>query len=225
MSAIDPPEKKGRGCLFYGCLISLIGVVILLVAVLLIARYFINVANTKIAEYTETQPMAFPKTEISADDLKKLQQRVDTFYAAVNANSNTPPLVLTARDLNALIGASTNVEGLKDMCYVDIEGDTVKGELSLPLGKFFKLPFVHFKGRYLNGVGTFKVGVTNHVLSVRVESLEVKGKPLPPEFMSQLQGKNMADDYNENPTNAAAMSRFESIEVKDGKVTVKPKSP
>jgi hypothetical protein len=181
------------------------------------------VANAKIAEYTEAQPMNFPKVDMPVDQLKLLQARVDAFNTAMEAHSNTPPLVLTSQDINALLASSTNFKDFKGMCYVDIEGNLIKGELSLPLEKFFRFPFVHFKGRYLNGTGTFTVGVTNQMLSVYVQTLEVKGKPLPPEFMAQLQGKDMAADFNKNPTNTAALSRYESIEVKDGKITVKAK--
>jgi len=56
-----------------------------------------------------------------------------------------------------------------------------------------------------------------------VQSLEVKGKPLPPEFMTQLNEKDMAEDVNKT-TNATPPNRYESIEVKDGKITLKAKA-
>ena len=184
-------------------------------------RYVAGVANAKIAEWTETQPMTFPKVEMPAEELQALQQRVAAFNSAMEAHSNAPPLVLSSRDVNALMAGSTNIPGLKDMCYVEIEGDRIKGELSLPLGKYFRFPFVHFKGRYLNGAGTFQVAVSNEALSVYVQSLEVKGKPLPPEFMAQLSGKDMAADFNKNPSNAVTMSHYESILVTNGTIIVK----
>jgi hypothetical protein len=168
--------------------------------------------------------MTFPKVEMPAEELRALQQRVAAFNSAMEAHSNAPPLVLSSQDINALMASSTNFKDLKDMCYVEIEGDKVKGELSLPLGKYFRFPFVHFKGRYLNGTGTFKVAVSNEELAVYVQSLEVKGKPLPPEFMMQLQGKDMAADFNKNPSNAVTISHYESLLVTNGTIIVKAKA-
>jgi hypothetical protein len=223
MSATDSPEKKRHGCFYYGCLVLAVVGLLAVVIIFLGFRYVGGLINAKLDQFAENQPMMFPKVEMPAGELKQLQQRMDAFGAAMQAHSNAPPLVLTSRDLNALIASRTNSDELKDICYVDIQGDIVKGELSLPLGKYFRFPFAHFKGRYLNGVGTFKVGVTNQELSVYVQSIEVKGKPLPGNLMMQIQSKNWAEDFNRDPTNAAVLGHFESIEVKDGKVTVKTK--
>ena len=68
------------------------------------------------------------------------------------------------------------------------------------------------------------MAVSNEALSVYVQSLEVKGKPLPPEFMMQLQGKDMAEDFNKNPSNTVRMSHYESLLVTNGTIIVKAKA-
>ena len=223
MSAMDPPEKKRHGCFFYGCMTLLVIFFLAAVGGFLLVRYVAAKLNAQIAQYTDTQPMVFPKVEVSAAELGALQNRLAAFSSAVDAHSNMPPLVLSSADINALLESNTNFQALKDKCYVEIVGGEVKGQISLPLEKEFRVPLLHFKGRYLNGAGMFNVTLTNGALSVYIQSLEVKGKPLPEEFMAKLRGKNMAEDYNNNSTNAAAMSKFESIEVKDGKIIVKAK--
>jgi hypothetical protein len=198
-----------------------------------VTRYIVNTINGKIEQYTETAPMKFPTVDISADELKSLQERLARFDKDSEAHTNTPPLVLTGREINALLANSPDFKEYKDKCYIDIDGDKVKGEVSLPLEKYFKVPLVNFKGRYLNGAGQFKVGVSNHKLSVYVLSLEVKGKPLPEDFMAQLRGKDMAAEIANSQTNRpkqnnnltnANVSRYESIDVKDGTVTLKAKT-
>ena len=223
MSAIEPPEKKGHGCIFYGCITLLAFFLITAIAGVLGIRYVAGRLNEKIMQYTDSQPMALPKTDMTEEELRALQARLAGFNNAVDGHSNTPPLVLNSADINALLASSTNFKGLKDKCYVEIAGDEIKGQISLPLEKEFRIPLLHFKGRYLNGSGTFKVTLTNDELSIFIQSLEVKGKPLPEDLMGKLRGKNLAEDYNSNPTNAATMGKYESIEVKDGKITVKAK--
>ncbi len=89
--------------------------------------------------------------------------------------------------------------------------------MSIPL----HLPFV--KGRYLNGAASFKASLENGVLIVTAHSIEVKGKPLPEPFMSQLRNENLAKDAYRDPKNAESLRKIESIEVKDGKLTIKPR--
>lgn len=168
--------------------------------------------------------MTFPKEEMPAEQLQALLARVKAFNDAEAAHSNAPPLILNSADLNALITSSTNFKGLKDTVYVELSNDVIKGEVSLPLWKYFRVPFVHTQGRYLNGMGTFKVGVTNELIAVYVQSLEVKGKSLPAEFMMQIQGKNMAEDFENNPTNAAKMNHYQSIDVTNGNLIIKGKA-
>lgn len=224
MSAIDPPQKKRHGCLFYGCITVIFLASVAAIVFFFGVRYFVNLANQKIMEYTEAQPVVIPKEDMPEKELRKLQDRVAAFSNAMDAHSNTPPLVLSSRDINALMLSFTNFKDLKDMVHVDIEGDKIRGEVSLPLEKFFHIPFVHTKGRYLNGTGTFTVGVVSNLPAVYVQSFEVKGKPLPPEFMKGLKGQNMAEDFEHMPTNSTATGEYESIEVKDGNVTIKAKS-
>jgi hypothetical protein len=146
MSAIDPPEKKRHGCLFYGCITLIVFVLVVAVAAFFAVRYIAGVANAKIAEYTDTQPMVFPKVDLPAGELEKLKARVDAFNTAVEAHSNAPALVLTGPEINALLANNPDFKKLKDECFVEIVGDQVKGEISLPLEKYFRIPFVHTKG-------------------------------------------------------------------------------
>ncbi len=235
------PVPKRRGCFFYGCITSLVLCVVLALGVLLGVRFLLNKANAVIAEYTDTQPMAMPKEDMPAAELEALKKRYTDFQAALQGHSNTPPLVLTGRELNNLLqnvilpqaarsnntqNASADVNKLyREHFHVTLDGDKLKGQVSLPLGEWVRVPGVDTKGRYLNGAGVFSVALANDRLSVYIDSLEVKGKPLPEQFMTQLHSQNVAQDASRDPTNAAAISRFESIEVKDSKLIITPKKP
>ncbi len=218
----SPTPPKRRGCFFYGCVTCLVISFIIGITVFFGVRHVINSLNATIAEYTDTNAMALPKVEMPADELKKLHERIDAFDHALKAHSNAPPLVLTGRDINALLASSTNLNNLKDRFYVALEGDQVKGQMSLPLGDLFKIPLIHTKGRFLNGAGTFKAAVTNGSLFVTVRTLEVKGKPLPDKFMGSLQQQNIAANFN-NSTNSTILDRCESMKVTNGTIIIKAK--
>jgi hypothetical protein len=225
MSTIDPPEKKKPGCFFYGCITLLIFVFVMAIAAFFGVRYAAAKVNGLILEYSDSQPMALPKVEMPSKDLHALEDRVAAFNRAAMARSNTPPLVLNSDEINALLSMTTNFAGFKDRFYFKIEGSEIKGQLSLPMETEFRVPLLHFKGRYLNGTGTFRVMLTNDMLSVYLDSLEVKGKPFPERLMSKVRGSDLAGDFNNNRTNADILSHYESMEVKDGKMILKAKGP
>jgi hypothetical protein len=224
MSTDEPPKK--RGCFFYGCIVSLALFLFAVVCIGLFAWYGVHQLNALVDQYTDTAAMTLPKVDMPPEELAKLKAHVADFKQALNAHTNTPPLVLTSREINALMADSPQIKSmhLDNSFYVDLEGDHINGEVSLPLDQLPKIPFVHTAGRYLNGKGEFAAEVTNAMLSVTTISLEVKGKPLPPQFMASLQKNNLANSINQNPTNTAAMARFESIEVKDSTLIIRAKS-
>jgi hypothetical protein len=75
----------------------------------------------------------------------------------------------------------------------------------------------------VNATGVFDVGLTNKELNVMAESLLVKGKPLPTQFMRQIMGRNLAEKLNQDPKTVMGLSKLKSIEVKDGKLVVTAK--
>jgi len=151
--------------------------------------------------------------------VKKLQERVDAFSRAAEAHTNAPPLVLTGPEINALLANSTNE--LKNYVSVSVEGSEVKGQISLPLEKYFKIWMIHTQGRYLNGAATMTVALTNSTLLVKLDSLDVNGKPLPEKIMTGLRGQNMAANSNNDPRESEFISRFESIVVTNGTIILK----
>ena len=222
----DPqaPPPKRRGCFFYGCIISSALLLFIAVVVTIVVTSLVRTVNGYIAEYTEPTPMALPHADVPADELKKLNDRLADFNNAVTAHSNVPPLILTGPEINALLATSQQARNLKvnDKFFVTLEGEQVLGQVSMPLDQI-KFPFIKTSGRYLNGNGAFRVGVTNGLASVVIDSLTVKGKPLPNTAMAKLRQVNFADTFNANPTNAAAISRFESVTVSNSTMIIQPR--
>ena len=213
---IASPAPKRRGCLFYGCLTS---VVLLLLAVLLafLAARFVK---NKLNAYTDAEPLKMPKVEMTDAEFQTLQARVKTFASALEQGKALEALTLTERDLNALIARSSNTKELADKVHVSLNGNEIKGMVSIPLSRLGWLG----KGRYLNGDATFKVSLENGVLIVTTEEVRVKGVPIPESVMGPLRRENLAKDAYKDPKNAEAIRKVESIRVEDNQVTVKART-
>ena len=95
-----PPSKPARGCLFYGCLTGSVCLVAILVAFLLGLHQLRRMVN----EYTEAQPTPLPTVQMPPAQLDAAQRRLDGFIDAIRGGRPTPPLALTADEINALVG-------------------------------------------------------------------------------------------------------------------------
>jgi hypothetical protein len=209
------PPPRQRGCFFYGCIIASILAVLMLILVAVIGFVAYRALNQLVDQYTSTQPRDLPKVEMPAEERAALKDRVEAFRKAAEAGTPIQPLVLTSNDLNALIEEN---EQLKGKIYVSVEGDKLKGQISLPLD-LLKLSMV--RGRYLNGEADLKASLQEGVLIVTLDSIEVNGQRPPEEFLTQMRQQNLAKDVYKDSKHSEMIRKLESLEIKDGKIILK----
>jgi hypothetical protein len=214
----EPKPKRQHGCLFYGALVGIICLTAVLLA-LLLGLYEIR---KMINQFTDSQAMALPTVQMSQPEMEEVQRRFDSFVSAVRDGKPTTSLTLTGDDINALIAVNPDAKALRGKVYVSVEGDRVKGQVSIPLSEL-GLPF--FRGRYLNGSASFALSLQNGILRLSPDLIAVKGRPLPSIYMDKIRGQNLAQDANNDPRLSVALDHLESIQVKDSKVTLTPKQP
>ncbi|HVV71892.1 MAG TPA: hypothetical protein VHI52_10395 [Verrucomicrobiae bacterium] len=220
MDQAKPPPvatRPRRGCLFYGCLAGIVCLVAILVAGLL----GLHELRRMLDKYTDTKPLPLPAVTISQQDYEQLQRRVDNFRDDLKAGRQAQKLELSSNEINALIAQDPDFKALKGKVYVTIEGDRLGAQISLPMQEM-GLP--RFKGRYLNGKGTFALTLRNGILDVRAEELEVKGKPVPPTYMDAIKRQNLATGANDNPRASVGLNQLQGIEIRDGQLVLTPKN-
>ena len=213
----DQAAKPRRGCFFYGCISGLVLLVLVLGALMAGLHY----VKTLVNRYTDTQPMELPAVQMSQADVAKLKQGFEAFQQAVRDQRPTKPLTLTADDINALIASGSEQQPTRGKFYVSLEGEQVRGELSMPLQD---MGLNMFKGRYLNGKATFNLSFLNGMLSVTPQTLQVKGQPLPEAYMQQIRKQNLAAALTNEPSTAAVLKGLEDIQIKEGKLVIVPKA-
>src|SRR5262249_30518452 len=142
------------------------------------------------------------------------------FQDAVRTGRPTQPLTVSSDEINAFIQTDPNLARVKGKLYVTIEGDRLKGQVSIPLDD---LGLRLFKGRYLNGSGIFAVGLQNGNLVVTPDVLIVKGKPLPAVYMDKIRSQNLAENLNNNPRASVGLNHLQEIRVSDGRLVLVPK--
>ena len=216
----DNSRPRQRGCFFYGCVISSVLTVLLIIALAVLAFVLMRFFSGVVEEWTSPAPAELPRVQVSEEERQSVRERVDAFRKALEEGTATDPLVLTSDDLNALIEENSDLRG---RLFARVEGDKLKAQISFPLEKLLKIGM--FKGRYLNGEAELKASLSEGILVVTVETLEVNGKRPPEKFLSELRKQNLAKDAYKNPNNVKMIRRFESLVIKDGKIILKPHIP
>lgn len=170
-------------------------------------------------EYTASEAARLPSIQGTDAEASEVLKRIDDFSTALKANRQAAPLELTSRDINILIQKHQNWKELAGKAYVNIEGDKINGEISIPLEKLGDM----FKGRYLNGSAVFRVEMAAGRLMVFIDSLNVRGKTPPEEFMKPMRAENLAKDVNKDPEATALLDKLESLTVRNGVIRIVPK--
>ena len=214
---IESAPKK-RGCLLYGYVTAIILLVVTCVMLFIGYRLLKAKVDQGIAVYTDSVPVSVEREEVSPDRLKELQQRVANFQAALDQQDVRQELVLSASDLNALLAGDASFKEFRDKLHVFIDGDRIKGKVSMPLKDIGPLKL---NGRFLNGLASFKVSLEKGRLDVRLDEVEVKGRPLPAVVMNELKKQNLAQEAGRDPQTATRIEQFESIQIQDGKVILR----
>jgi len=209
---MQEPEKQGRGCLFYGCLI----LAILAVVVLLVVGGGAYWTYNYFKSFTADKPMDIPVVEAGPGEYEALKARVEAFKKALDEGKKAE-IALSGKDINLLIGNDPEWKDLKGRAHVTIEGDEIKADASIPIPKDAPV----FKGRYINGTIGMKVSLANGTLFLSPKTIVVNEKAVPDQIMKELQKQNFAAETCKDEDAAKAIEKFESIQVKDGKITIK----
>ena len=225
-------QKKG-GCgaaILIGCL-SL--VVLVPIGGYVGYRVLKSVLTSQAMRYTDEQPMEMPEVVVAAADAQAVVDRVKAFGEAVRANQPCDPLQLTSDDINILIQkAAGEAAGMPAKFHVVIEGNQMKGDMSLPMDVLATaakgVPMIGdilaaVRSRHLNVSGVFKINLSGGLMVIVMDDMTVRGEPLPESFMKEMRKKNLADNINADPKAAQAFEKFESISVRDGILEIVPK--
>ena len=212
----ETTPKRRRGCMFYGCIMGLLLLCVVLVAILAGWR----LAKKMITDFTDAQPMVLQKVQLPQSEFDALQRKIETFRDAVRLGQETNSLALSATEINALINSDPDLQELKGKLFVSFEGDQLQGQFSVPMEQI-GLPAFH--GRYLNGTGTFELAFRNGMVRIAPQTFVVHGKPVPEHYMDVIRKHNLAGNINHDARAQVAMDKLQDIKVKDGKLVIVPK--
>lgn len=247
---VAPKPASGNGrCLLWGCLLTVVFSLFLLVGGGFAAYWFYN---AQLQKFTDEQPAEIPIVEASEEEVEAILGRIEAFQSTLapdeSDSTTTPDDGVDAADAVAsdavADGAVTpdaapapptrelvltadeinaliaNEDQLRGRVFVEINDGELFGKISIPTDA---LP--GGKGRFFNADGRFDVSMENGVLVVRLVGASVNGEDIPPTVMEGFANENLAKDFYKDPKNAEMLRRFESIEVVDDSIRLTLREP
>ncbi len=215
-----PPKSNAGKYIGIGCL-----VIVLIFIGLGYAGYrmVVGLMNDVVAEYTDVEARELPAPMASRGESGATLDMFDEFVYSVKNDVAVESLALDAEQINQIINYHPEFAGVAEHVFIKINENLVSAEVSIPLDGLKEMSEL-FVGRYLNGAIELDLELKNERFEVYAESIEVNGKKIPEEYMSQFRTENLAKDFNKKRENKELIEKLESIEIEGGVVTVVPKN-
>lgn len=180
--------------------------------------------NNAVDRYTSTEPSIIAVERMSEEEWEVLEDRVDAFADAMDADEPAAPLILTEAEINALLLDAVG-DDLEDFALrVQLEENRFIADLSIPLQSEFEMgPWSRdLNGRYLNGQAVYDLRFADGELEARLISFTVNEKQIPQWIMSIVQDEFDADDVLRDPEMQEVLEKVESFIVEDDRVILTP---
>ena len=181
-SHVEPPPKRGMGCLGKGCLLLLVfGILLVIVGV---GGTFWSVRNVYLSDKPAPIPETTAPTETSpapgetsapapSERSAEVRERLDTMKKAARSHERTG-VELTASDINSLIAANRKSRGTAS---VGINDTALQAQFSIPLQRL-DVPFRNALGlgnRYLNATVTIVAPPGTNASNVQLSDVTLNG--------------------------------------------------
>jgi hypothetical protein len=109
---------------------------------------------------------------------------------------------------------------------VSIEGETLRIAISFPLNGKPRLAhegepgWIASDSRFLNGTLVARPQLLKHEVVLSLDAIEVPGKKVAPEFISQMSPYRITERYLTDPAIGPAMAKLTRVGIADGKVVL-----
>ncbi len=212
----DMPSKKSSW--MPACLIGCAVMAVVVLAITVAGAYLSYSAFQGSTEtYLDIKPVQLPVVAMSEGKKAATVQRFTQFQEAINTGKLPEQLELSGEELNIIAQHALKGINLAGSLYLSIKDDKLLGQVSVPSSALGPLAFLPGAGnKYVNGEVAFAVGLWQGGLNVTMEDMTVNGIPLPPQFLQGFRGQNLAQGI--------ALGQLDSVELKNGKLLVRPKA-
>ncbi|MEL7263786.1 MAG: hypothetical protein AAFP69_03095 [Planctomycetota bacterium] len=208
-----PPARHGGvggrfRLIFRGCLILLTagGLLLLMLGV----GAYVTIRR-QVSHFSSETAAPLPRVAMNQREIDDVRQQMQEIQQQLQQpESSLEKLVLTADEINRMIATDRK---LSKMLFVRIENDQLGGTVSVPADQ---MP--GGKGRFINADVTVQAELIDGSLHLSLDQAKVDGEIVPDWITAPFRGRNLAAAFNQLKENRKLIERFQSVEIRDGKV-------
>jgi hypothetical protein len=217
------PQKRGLGCLGYGCIIAVVIIFLTIGGLFFLARYAMRNA---VERFTTEQPLAVPTVMLDEATRAALGTKLGEFSRVMKDPTASGEFALTQNEVGGLLAGSP----LEGKAFIELSGDTVGGTFSFPLSALGQWdaarPLIgDYLNRYATGSAKAKLSVTNGVASVTLENLELNGQVFDGDALKEASEwvTGFANSKGEGSDDHSPLERFQSLRLENGTAVIRVK--
>jgi hypothetical protein len=227
MTAPKAPYEASARSPFAGCaiLIAAVGMMVFLIGFSIFALFK---QFSEIAKFTGEQPVPVEITSLDDQEpaLNDLAERLEKFRQDLAVDGEVS-LALSPDELNLAIATYDAFKELQGTLRVtEITGATMRLAISFPLNgkpRFARDEepgWIASDSRYLNATLVARPALLKKEVVLKIDTLEVPGATVPPEFIDQMSPYRITERYLTDPVLGPAMARLTRVALADGKLVL-----
>lgn len=212
----EPTAKKGKGCLYKGCFFSMAGMLLIMGIVMLKMFSMIKGAYDFKEEFISEEPMQVAVYTPSAPERAAVAGKVDALVSSLSQGTGSQ-FEFTDREINTVIAQSSLMQELGAKANVEIRGQSMTGDVSLPLES------IGWES-YFNCEFDVDVATDGGMLRLFFNDLKFGGQDVPKPLMNKV--NSLIGEAYKHPKVREVMQQSDLIEVQDNvlKIVTQAKS-
>ena len=219
--AQQAPQKRGFGCLGYGCIIAVVLITLTVGGIFWLAR---SAMRNAVLNFTTEQPVAVPTIALDDAARASLASKLDEFKRVMREPRASGEFVLSQSEL---VGALSETR-FNGTVFVELQGDTVATKFSFPLNALGQWeaakPIIgDYLDRYVSGSAHTKVSIVNGVADVTFNNLELNGQIFDGDALKEASEwvTGFVNSQAGNPEGHTRLNRIESGRIENGNAVVR----
>lgn len=196
------------GCVFGGLLM-------LMILAVVAAYFYLQHLRSSL---TATAPLDLAPAEVTPGQKRQLEKVYHQVRQALEQGKATEA-VLAGEDVNALLALAPETRAVSRRAAIALEGETAKATLSLPLDGVEGM-----EGRYLNGDFTFRLGVQDGKMQIRILSAVANQRRVPQYIIDKLNERDLGQEVARRLGGGSHLQRIDSLVIEGGQLKVRTKA-
>jgi hypothetical protein len=217
-------QKRGFGCLGYGCIIAVVIIVVTAGGIFWLAR---SAMRNAVENFTTEQPAAVPTIALDDGARAALSSKVEEFKRVMADPRATGEFAFSQSDLMGALGGTP----FNGKAFVELQGDSVSGTFSFPLRALGEWdaarPIIgDYLDRYVTGSARIKPSVTDGIATVTFEELVLNGQVFDGDALKEASEwvSGFVNSQAATPEAQRMRARIQSVTLRDGLAVLRVRS-